>query len=578
MMRYRTMLWATLGLLAATVLVGCAKESHVTFTINDDGSVDCALAYSMPRAMMEQQLKAMDRFEQGMDEEDEEGDAGKAAPAGGQAPPPADAKPAPADGAPAPAEAAVPPPAPDAEAAAKDAALAAKVRAMVEESGPQDELGDAQCAVKDVRVTADLVTVEMSIRFPDLGSFAAGSHKMFREIGVTQTLIDKDDAGNLRITLKTSGDRFDRAERKQARQMILVMQAKTTLTFVMPGRVVSSTLPTVEDRRASFQLDAAKPETLDAMEKLIDGDIVIVSEPGVLKLDGLPLDSLKLSQEEDGSSTGDLPVVDAVPGYRTEALGVTTTVWHVFPEGREFLQGHARSGDADTGGGQCRIQCRLFAPQTRRMMGIGKVRVTRAVDNLGRQIKLADQVPASDRYTQYYGYGEDRERAMKFDLSLPAPLRGAASLETVEGDVLVTSFASWKEHVIADPAADPAVEIDLGDLVPGAKLVVMKVVRPKGEDGERSRQVTVKLTGPKAVGDLRVKVRMEGMDDSQGQSYESSSSRRGGKTVTRMETIHYNAHGDEGIAPDAKCLLVIQAPTDMKRERVRFFLEGIDLF
>jgi len=557
-------LTAALGLVLAGA--GCAKEMFVTVAISENGTVKVTETIAVDRKLAEQQIAMMDRQESGGEEEDSEGVT--SAPAPTPAPTPAPAV-APA-GAPADAQ------------ARQDAALAAKIRDMMESDPPLRGAEGVDFKIESIEVTKDIVRVAFSLVFADLKEFVAGAPEVLgREAGFGNWVLDKDDAGKLRLTLNSSrSEGMSPRESKQMRSMLTASGFKAGLKIVMPGKVLSSTLPETRDNETSFSVDASRPESLDAMEKILTQKQVIVSEPGKLAMDSLPLDSAKLAAESRvrASPGAGLPIVDAGPGYAAEPLGITTTVVHVFPEAEKVLKGRARAMLADAQAG-CTIEAQLYAPKGRNLLEVGSARVLKAVDDQGREVKpLAREGYEEERRSSIRSSRDDDEEAqtasLTLALALPAP--GAKTIAKVEGEIIVTSHAGWQEHSVADLAADPKKEIDLEDVLPGAKMVITKIQEPKGGRGSGGSRVTVKITGPALVNQVKVAVGTDAGGTVR--SYGQSSMTRTAKDVTtRTLTVYYEM--PQGAAADGKKpVLLVRFPKDLKRERVKFTMESIDLF
>jgi hypothetical protein len=588
-------------LTAALVLVlaagGCYKIMSVTVAINENGTAKVTETIAVDRKAVEAQIAMQERRESGGEEDESEEPAPTPAPAPAPTPAPAAAPtPAPAAApAPTPAPAATPAaPAPSAPAAApagapvdaqarQDAELAAKIRDLMESEPPLRGAEGVDFKVESVEVDKDTVQITLSLTFADLKEFVAGAPETLGQVtGFGNWVLDKDDAGKLRLTLNPSrSEGMSPRESKQMRSALTSSGFKGgSLKFVMPGKVLSSTLPETKDNETTFSVDASKPESLDALEKTLGQKQVIVAEPGQLAMGDLPLDSSKLAAESRGrASPGEeLPIVDAGPGYTVEPLGITTTVVHVFPEAEKVLKDRAKAMLADAGAG-CTIEAHLYAPKGRNFLDVSSARVLKAVDDQGREVKpLAQDAGEGRRATIRSSRNEEGEEgqtaSLTLALALPAP--GAKTLAKVEGEAIVTSYAGWQEHPVTDLAADPKKEIDLGDLVPGAKMVITKVKEQKAGRESKVGRVTVKVTGPALVRQLRLETKVEGSDA--GRNYGSSSSVRVSKgVVTRTVMVSYNLQA-EAAAQGKKPVLVVRFPKDLKRERVKFTMESIDLF
>ena len=543
---------------AAALLSGCIKEAHVSWTINEDGSSKVVSDTVMDRQTVERQVEAVARFE-------EEGFAGEEVEEMGRA----------IEGGPPATEPAPQPPKTDNRTQAqKDTDLAASVRKLIEEQSPvfQADQDKVQAKLETVEVKADTVRIVWSAEFKELKTLVTYSPLVSRDTGFGGLRLEKDNQGKLRLTL--SGTTRTR-QWAQMRELLVSEKFKGSYRFVMPGKVIASSLPEVKDNTTALEIDAAKPETLDALQKVMTDGIVITAEPGKLDLAAMPLDSAELGGGfGEAEVDADLPLVDAVPGYVAEALSVTTSTVHYFPEAAKAVGDELERMLSDREN-VCRVRARLMAPRSRGILTLNGVRVIKAVDEKDREVKgMPTENP--DRYSGGSSGGDEEgkeNRMTQFDLLLELPQADAEAIEELQGEAVVTSFGRWKEHVIEDPKADPKAEIDLGDVLPGAKMVVVRA-KPDPKDATTGT-FTLRLTGPKDISRLEFKVRLEGIE--RVSSYvNGNSTRRSGANSRRNATLTYNFWDEE--KKPGKATLVIRYPDDLKRERVKFTLEALDLF
>ena len=132
------------------------------------------------------------------------------------------------------------------------------------------------------------------------------------------------------------------------------------------------------------------------------------------------------------------------------------------------------------------------------------------------------------------------------------------------------SIGGWKEITVTNVQADAKKEIDLSELLPGAKLIITKVTAKKPQT-----MVQARLEGPASVSQLDVKLKLSERNASSNMS-DRRSITSGGKT-TRSITVQgyeFNQERDGGTAPTT---LIVRLPQDSKRERVKFKLTTLDL-
>jgi hypothetical protein len=227
------------------------------------------------------------------------------------------------------------------------------------------------------------------------------------------------------------------------------------------------------------------------------------------------------------------------------------------------------------------LQVKLYPPKGRKIIDVRGVRAIRAVDDQGREVKTAGESEGDDDFSRRVyssSSGSGEERAPQFPLNLQLPAAGAKTLEKVEGEAILTTSAGRKEHPVPEPKADPQKEIDLGDLVPGAKMIITSV---KDMEKNNQGQIGLKITGLKGVERIAFDVKAAGGE--QFYAYPSFSTRPGATAaeVTSTVTVRYSPRGgrsDDAAAAKPKITLVLHVPDDLKRERLKFTLETIDLY
>ena len=135
----------------------------------------------------------------------------------------------------------------------------------------------------------------------------------------------------------------------------------------------------------------------------------------------------------------------------------------------------------------------------------------------------------------------------------------------------VLASIGWKEVVLTNVQADASKEIDLGEVLPGAKLVIKKI-------GGRKPQRTIEATleGPAAVYQLELKTKVNTRQGGHSSSSDRRTTTSGTKTIRHVMIQSYEFQmGEE--PKDNPLILVVRYPQDPKRERVRFKLTALDL-
>ena len=122
---------------------------------------------------------------------------------------------------------------------------------------------------------------------------------------------------------------------------------------------------------------------------------------------------------------------------------------------------------------------------------------------------------------------------------------------------------------LANVQADPKKELDLAEILPGAKLVIKKLTA-KGPQ----TMIEARLEGPPAISQLDLKIKMPPRTGSSNLSDRHTSTAAG--KITRDLTLHAYRSEPRG-ASGGPVTLLIRSPQDIKRERVRFKLTALDL-
>ena len=159
---------------------------------------------------------------------------------------------------------------------------------------------------------------------------------------------------------------------------------------------------------------------------------------------------------------------------------------------------------------------------------------------------------------------------MRLRLKLPEP--GAEMIGRLRGEVIATTHGRWQELVVPELEADPKKQIDLSDILPGAKMAIAAV-----QQKDKRGSVNLKIVGPTTIRQLRFVLRSPGMRRMSTHSQSDSSTTAGDQT-TRSLTVAYHAYRSPGTVPVGTMSLIARYPGELRRERVKFVLEELDLF
>ena len=113
--------------------------------------------------------------------------------------------------------------------------------------------------------------------------------------------------------------------------------------------------------------------------------------------------------------------------------------------------------------------------------------------------------------------------------------------------------------------------MDLSRVLPGAKLVIRKFTL-KG----RQLNIQAQLTGPRTVSRIELQAKLPGSERFNASAYDRKSSVSGNEATRLLQIQGYGFSEDE--KPLAgPFVLEVRYPEDLKRERVKFKLKGMDL-
>jgi len=525
---------------AFLALPAAANESRTTLTLNADGSCVVRTELAQPRLTVEQQVRMQEQMKKMQEGDDEDERVLPPAPAQ------QDSKPY------------------------SDEELAKKFREITEERQEQMfQMGETK--LQSIDVNSNMVRVVSTQTFPSLEELLKNPYALWGQSGLAfeSLRFEKADNSNLRLTLAPySGNaRWT----KNAKQMWKASKVNAEIRFVLPGKVLSSGLPQTEGNATWLTIDAKRDETLAAASKLYDAPTVITAELGGLKIDG-PLDS-KTLQRQSGRRVGgepELPITDAGPGFAAEAMSVTVTTLHWFPDGQKHLKNASSAfGHQPTG---AVVQAKLFAPKGRTLQSVTGVRVLTAVDDKGRPIADAKADEDSTESVAYSSGGRSQANSMQVQLRLPLPAADAQSIEQLDAEAIALTAGNWKEMTVPNVSANSTNDVDLANVLPGAKLAITKVTSKN-----RQTKVQAQFKGPPAIRQLEVQAMTSGQRNANSWMNERGFKAKNAES-TRNFTLQAYGMSEDGEAVSGPLSLVVRFPEDQKRERVKFRLKGLDLF
>jgi hypothetical protein len=209
---------------------------------------------------------------------------------------------------------------------------------------------------------------------------------------------------------------------------------------------------------------------------------------------------------------------------------------------------------------------------------VGEVRVKRAADDKDRPLGPNDRPAVNSRPRRR---DWSLKRKADFRITLTPPKSDAKMLSILEGEALVTSASGWTERRIAVSSPDAARPVDLGDIVPGAKLSVDRFTRA-GPNPPRishvSGDLSVTITGARSVKGVIVEVAVEGVEKVRHTiKWDRTDPADGGRYIRTIE-LSYSAYVRDAANASPDIAVVAKRPADARVERVRFTLKELDLF
>jgi len=543
LVRYAGLAVVALGLLAGPVsgqfFGGGAfgqGESRITLTVKPDGSCVLTNESVEPRKSLETQVAAWARYSkaaEGPGAEDE------------NAPP-------------ATVEAAKP-----AQKTLTDEELAAKIREIYQQQsnfGPQagTEVEKVEVSTNSVRVVTRRGFGSLRELLSENAHFWGPSLLMYDE-----ARFETDTNRNLRITFSPAqgAARYGKTLGRGWKAAKTKFEWKLTL----PGKILSSGLPGTKGNETWLRLDGEKPDVVDAALKLVETPLVITAELGGLKVDE-PLESRKLMRTawRQTRPEPDLPITDAGPGFQAEPLSLTISTVHYFPGAKEHLKDRPEAAMFGSESPGLVVGAKLFPPKGRMIRSVSGLRVKAAKDDKGRAIPGAadaseDAISFSD---SSFGSGErEKSGAARIQLSLGLPAPDAKTVDQLEAEGVV----------LTNIQADAKKEIDVGEVLPGAKLIVKKI------SGKRPQQmIELRMEGPPAVNQLEAKIKLSGRHGGSSNVSNQRTTTSGNKT-TRSLTVQAFEFDPTETGKGEPPTLVVRYPQDVKRERVQFKLTALDL-
>jgi hypothetical protein len=210
----------------------------------------------------------------------------------------------------------------------------------------------------------------------------------------------------------------------------------------------------------------------------------------------------------------------------------------------------------------------LFAPKGRTLQSLSGVRVLKAIDDLGRE--LVSGPADAERDETSYSMGSQPGQSGRLQLRLPLPRPDAQSIDELSGEAIAVTAGKWCELVLTNITVSFTNEVDLGEVLPGATLVLARFKMM-----HRQASVQVQIKGPPAIRQVEIQMRTSAGQPGSAATSEESFTTREGQATRKFQVQSYEPNSEDGAADSLS--LVVRYPVDQRRERVRFVLKGLDL-
>jgi hypothetical protein len=451
-----------------------------------------------------------------------------------------------------------------------DAELEKQIRASVDAS---EDYGLDQGKIEKLDISKDEVKITRTKTYANLEEMLGHGYVIWSQLMYFENVrMEKDADGRLKMTFTPR-----KMPARYITQMAKALRAskmKTEMRMTFPGKIISSGFPETTDNTTGFTIDAAKAESVDLISKLSSEPVIIVAELGGLKLDQ-PIESRGLQQAiflPRSPNVSNIPITEGGEGFTAEAVSVTTTTSYQFPEGQKQANESIMPGMEQEG---ALVSAKIFGPKTRTLQSVSEVRVLKAVDDKGREVKTADLSNAgdySDSYSDFMPNGKKTANSKPVQCHLALPLPDAKSIEEVTLQAVIQSVGSWKEMTIPFEEGKTN-EVDLSEVLPGARLTIKKATF-------KNMQIAVEgqIKGPETIQQLDLQIKPE-TDNERFQAQPDFNRSPSRDKTTRRVNLHgylFPTGGRPSTSPALKIL--IRLPQDTQRQRIKFTLTGLDLF
>lgn len=505
---------------------GSQGSGRATLTIQPDGTSEVRAEGVQPRQSVERWVRAMARISSAVDDEEDMGE---------DVPPAADT------------------PLSDKQLEEKllqftgnsDSPLAPTWEIKVESEGEQARITTRQS-------------------FKNLDGLVSAAPDIWQRAGLPVQNVRLEASNNVvRLTMRPVANS---TQSRYLRRMLRNSTVTNELMIVVPGSIVSTDLAQVSSNAVRFVLNTKDADSLSAAEKLGEQPFTLAFEAGGLDVKR-PLESriLARSVRESADGYAALPLSDAVVSYEAEAVGLMISTVHLFPGASNNARALRQFDALDRG--SVTVTAKLFAPRGRFILRASDVRAVRAVDDKQRPV-LPHEAEESSSMASWDSSKSERQTSIEVSLRLSMPLPDAEGIEELECEAIAVTAGSWKQMFITNIVASSNA-MDLHHVLPDATMTIREASFKSGQV-----RVVATLSGPPEVKQVSVNVENPDAEHFSAHSYETGS-QKGSGTNSRTITIQGFSFGQGEMQP-GRFRLNVQIPADLKRERARFQLKGLD--
>lgn len=520
-------------LFVAGLVGGCVQRSERIITFHESGEVEVVSMMAISRELVEQELAQQAQKQQ---------DAAKAAD---------EKEPEPVQ--------------------ADDVAL----RKTIAEYITQRFANESQTiSAEDITLREKEVEIRLKSHFKDFSEFMASSVSQLDNLG--RLHLDKSEAGEFVVRGGlAAGREIPPAQIIAAAQRLHMQKTAFKARFILPGKVISTTLPEQEENATWVEYDCADMEQARKLVKLQVDGFEIVAEPGKMNLSSLPIDSQEIyrlqvrkREERQNRVFYELPLQPANEGLIIiQPLSSSFSISFPLPEGKALLDEERHFATRENN--HCAMQLQINAAPGSNLIRLLDMKVSEASDDQNRALRQGHTYSSNSTPSAVKGI----QQHLNF-VNPPLDTRAIEVLR-LTGEAVIAK--SWKIMPLPDPKEGK--EYDLGQILPGAKL---KITGYNMQNQNRGRslncQLNYTITGGPGVAAISLRIVTDGKPnhESENNHFNIQVSNEDNFTVTG-NTSRYLYFSNEN-AMMANLRFEAAFPVNMERVAFDVTLEGLDFY